>query len=139
MNDFAMWSNSLDLRCYSALYRTITICTMTGYALEQTWMQKFCSCMQIETFNSLIEKQLQNQTSFMPGKVWIWTEILSVHEKTNIYAAVRWIFNRSIKIIFLQKITFFCQFSKYQKIPPQQQRYLSSYEWIRFSLRFDEI
>ncbi len=51
-------------------------------------------CRQHETFHSFLEKQLQNQTCLMLAKVCplksyrIWTKILSLHKKTNIYAAV---------------------------------------------------
>ena len=54
--------------------------------------------MQLQTSCSFLEKLLQNQTSLTPGEVCplksyrIWTEILSVHKKTNIYAVVGQIF-----------------------------------------------
>ncbi len=55
-------------------------------------MQELCSCRQPTKSHSFLEKQLQNQSHR------IQTEILSVHQKTNIYAAFEiWIFSKNIQ------------------------------------------
>ena len=89
-------------------------------------MQESCSCRQLKTFCSFLEKQLQNQTCLTLGKVFplrfyhIWMKILSGHEKTIIYAAVGRIFEIlffSQNFVSLQKIENFCQFQNFKNPP----------------------
>ncbi len=67
-------------------------------------------------------------------------KILSVHKKTNIYAAVGRIFEIWQKILILNiKLNIFAEKQNFKKSAPQQRRYWSSSKVTKFSLRYDKI